>query len=566
LQIAHLQLITRECVHSFYSFLSEQIISSFWAILAFTDLRFYGIRREKIKNLTSNFNPRVRSIGTNSCTKKMRARSINTGPSIHDERELNIDLEEAAIKSTSFSSKRTHFEARENSESKWSALLFCLGLFLGAFLSSSIHDNRHAIIKKPIQRLNENVRSAYRAHSVAKKEYLKSYREAYLESILAARAPSSSSSLPELDGDIADLEKPLLVASSMEKVDVNDDIKQLEFKTLENGKHVCLPLINEENSDLVVEVDSADGSGSLISKGDCEWFNELIKVGTEAAKTPSSCVPDGFIFATLSNDEDWKMLEFGLHNVKSETCFLDRIIVLCLDDETAENCKSAGYKHCVKYIESFGKSLFNEGDFAKINWMKEKMRLALLGAANLSLFTFDSDIIFFKVPDVAKIVASNQNAELFYQWEQVDYEALYSNPSYDEDHEESIFHEGFNGGQILSLSTPDVIKGTMQALRNGIKPGEKRTQNKIRDGFNSVGVKSAGLSYMYASNWLCHERKKCLYETNGQNWISYHATWVIGLENKMEVLKMAEKGWSQLPSGEDSQSRATDSTNTQRTN
>jgi hypothetical protein len=71
---------------------------------------------------------------------------------------------------------------------------------------------------------------------------------------------------------------------------------------------------------------------------------------------------------------------------------------------------------------------------------------------------------------------------------------------------------------------------------------------------------------MYASNWLCHERKKCLYETNGQNWISYHATWVIGLENKMEVLKMAEKGWSQLPSGEDSQSRATDSTNTQRTN
>ena len=489
----------------------------------------------------------------------MRLRAVNNVQISQDVRELGSDVEHAAIKSSSVSIGRSNDTA--NRKWNWIALL-CLGIFLGAFLSSSIHDNRHAIIKKPIQRLNENVRTAYRAHNTAKKEYLKSYREAYLESILAGNAPSSSSPSPELDGEMADLEK----ASSMIKVDINENIEQLEFKTLENGKHVCLPLIDEENSDLVVEVDTGDRSGSLISKGDCEWFNELIKVGTEAAKTPSSCVPDGFIFATLSNDKDWKMLEFGLHNVKSETCFLDRIIVLCLDDKTAENCKSAGYKHCVKYIESFGKSRFNEGDFGKINWMKEKMRLAFLGAANLSLFTFDSDIIFFKVPDLAKVVASNRSAELFHQWEKVDYEALYSNPSYDEDHEESILHEGFNGGQILSLPTPNVIKGTMQALRNGIKPGEKRTQNKIRDGFNSVGVKSAGLSYMYASNWLCHERKKCLYETNGQNWISYHATWVIGLENKMEVLKMAEKGWSQLPSGEDSQSRATDSTNTQRTN
>jgi hypothetical protein len=505
----------------------------------------------------------------NSRTKKMRARSINNGPKRRDERELSNDLEEAAIKSSS--SIRPISEEGENSLRKWIAML-CLGIFVGVFLSSSIHANRHVIVRKPIQRLHRSVKNAYRAHNIARKEYLKSYREAYLESILAARSEEIEERLAEdVSENNEDLEKsPIAQAEEGSQSSATEgaatEVGKIEFKTLENGKHVCLPLINEENSDLVIEVDSADGSGSLISKGDCEWFNELIKVGTEAAKTPSSCVPDGFIFATLSNDEDWKMLEFGLHNVKSETCFLDRIIVLCLDDETAENCKSAGYKHCVKYIESFGKSLFNEGDFAKINWMKEKMRLALLGAANLSLFTFDSDIIFFKVPDVAKIVASNQNAELFYQWEKVDYEALYSNPSYDEDHEESISHEGFNGGQILSLSTPDVIKGTMQALRNGIKPGEKRTQKKIRDGFNSVGVKSAGLSYMYASNWLCHERKKCLYETNGQNWISYHATWVIGLENKMEVLKMAEKGWSQLPSGEDSQSRATDSTNTQRTN
>ena len=128
----------------------------------------------------------------------------------------------------------------------------------------------------------------------------------------------------------------------MEKVEVNDIPRRLEFKTLENGKHVCLPLIDEENSDLVVEIDEG-GSGSLISKADCEWLNELIKAGIEVAKTPSSCVQDGFLFATLTNDKDWKMLEYGLHNVKNETCFLNRILLLCLDDKAVEECKDAGY-------------------------------------------------------------------------------------------------------------------------------------------------------------------------------------------------------------------------------
>ena len=33
--------------------------------------------------------------------------------------------------------------------------------------------------------ITRNVKNAYRAHNVARKEYLRSYREAYLESILA---------------------------------------------------------------------------------------------------------------------------------------------------------------------------------------------------------------------------------------------------------------------------------------------------------------------------------------------------------------------------------------------
>ena len=476
----------------------------------------------------------------------MRSRAVNNGQSrLDDDREeSNEDVEEAEIKSSSSSSRRY-----DSVGEKWTIAmpLFCLGIFFGVILSLSI-EKSHAMLKEPMRGLHRNVQNMYRAHNAARKEYLRSYREAYLESILAARGPSSSSSSssssPEMGNVVEDMKTSIVLQSPMEKVEVNDIPRRLEFKTLENGKHVCLPLIDEENSDLVVEIDEG-GSGSLISKADCEWLNELIKAGIEVAKTPSSCVQDGFLFATLTNDKDWKMLEYGLHNVKNETCFLDRILLLCLDDKTVDECKNAGYKHCVPYIRSFKESRFGEGDFGNINWMKEKMRLALLGVANLSLFTFDADIIFFKVPDLAKVVASDRNADLFHQWEKVDYEALYSNRSFDEDHEESILHEGFNGGQILSLPTPNVIKGNMQALRNGRK-GSKVTQDKIRDGLKAKGAKIAGLSYMYAPNWLCETKRKCLYDTNSQNWINYHATWVVGFERKMEVLKKAQEGWSKL--------------------
>ena len=475
----------------------------------------------------------------------MRSRAVNNGQSRRDDKELSNDIEEAEIKSSS--SSRRYDSVGENSSQKWMIAMLCLGIFFGVFLSFSINKS-HAMLKEPIKGLQRNVKNAYRAHNVAKKEYLRSYREAYLDSILAARGPSSSSSSssssPEMGNVVEDMATSILLQSSMEKVEVNDIPRRLEFKTLENGKHVCLPLIDEENSDLVVEIDEG-GSGALISKADCEWLNELIKAGIEVAKTPSSCVQDGFLFATLTNDKDWKMLEYGLHNVKNETCFLNRILLLCLDDKDVEECKDAGYKHCVPYIRSFKESRYGEGDFGNINWMKEKMRLALLGAANLSLFTFDADILFFKVPDLAKVVASDRDAELFHQWEKVDYEALYSNRSFDEDREKSILHEGFNGGQILSLPTPNVIKGTMQALRNGIK-GSKVTQDKIRDGLKAKGAKIAGLSYMYAQNWLCETKRKCFYDTNSQNWINYHATWVVGFERKMEVLKKAQEGWSKL--------------------
>mmetsp|Transcript_2097 Transcript_2097/g.6401 ORF Transcript_2097/g.6401 Transcript_2097/m.6401 type:complete len:184 (-) Transcript_2097:651-1202(-) len=122
----------------------------------------------------------------------MRSRAVNNGQSrLDDDREeSNEDVEEAEIKSSSSSSRRY-----DSVGEKWTIAmpLFCLGIFFGVILSLSI-EKSHAMLKEPMRGLHRNVQNMYRAHNAARKEYLRSYREAYLESILAARGPSSSSS------------------------------------------------------------------------------------------------------------------------------------------------------------------------------------------------------------------------------------------------------------------------------------------------------------------------------------------------------------------------------------
>jgi hypothetical protein len=113
----------------------------------------------------------------------MRSRAVNNGQSRRDDKELSNDIEEAKIKSSS--SSRRYNSVGENSSQKWMIAMLCLGIFFGVFLSLSIHDKSHAMMKGSIKGLHRNVKNAYRAHNVARKEYLRSYREAYLESILA---------------------------------------------------------------------------------------------------------------------------------------------------------------------------------------------------------------------------------------------------------------------------------------------------------------------------------------------------------------------------------------------
>ena len=126
--------------------------------------------------------------------KNMRSRAVNNGQSRLDDKELSNDVEEAEIKSSS-SSRRYDSVGVELSQ-KWMIAMPCLGIFFGVFLSLSIQDKSHAMLKKPIKRLHRNVKNAYGAANVARKEYLRSYREAYLESILSSRTEEKKKRFP----------------------------------------------------------------------------------------------------------------------------------------------------------------------------------------------------------------------------------------------------------------------------------------------------------------------------------------------------------------------------------
>ena len=176
----------------------------------------------------------------------MRSRAVDNGQSRVDDRELNNDVEEAEIKSSS--SSRRYDSVGENSRQKWMIAMLCLGIFFGVFLSLSI-DKNHAMLKEPIKGLHRNVKNAYIAHNVARKEYLKSYHEAYLESILAATGPSSSLSSSSSSLDAEEIEK-----GSAE--DVSESSKDSEKNVIAHSRQVndrCLGASDRYLTSLLVD-------------------------------------------------------------------------------------------------------------------------------------------------------------------------------------------------------------------------------------------------------------------------------------------------------------------------
>jgi len=75
-------------------------------------------------------------------------------------------------------------------------IVLLVGVFCGFVLSS------HAS-STGVQKLHSNVKKAYQAHNEAKKEYLKRYRESYLETVLGGDAQKQEEERGEKGGNEA---------------------------------------------------------------------------------------------------------------------------------------------------------------------------------------------------------------------------------------------------------------------------------------------------------------------------------------------------------------------------
>ena len=112
---------------------------------------------------------------------------------------------------------------------------------------------------KSVHVAHTRVKGAYKAHNEAAKEYLKRYREMYLEEVKAKSNTGENVKLVE--SMIKEEEKKVEEALEKEEVGAvvarKEEEGEIVFKTLENGKHVCFPLIDEEFSELLYDGEGA---------------------------------------------------------------------------------------------------------------------------------------------------------------------------------------------------------------------------------------------------------------------------------------------------------------------
>jgi len=248
---------------------------------------------------------------------------------------------------------------------------------------------------------------------------------------------------------------------------------EFRFHETSSGVRTCLPGIPAEYSD-VLTADSV--TGSSISPDECLWLNEVKSAGIAASKLPSDCVPDKTVYSSYANEYHWEMLMFNLQNLKDRECFMNRLVIECMDDKALELCKASGYiKHCIPYPKAMRASDFerpegqteSKSDYNALTWIKEKVAFSLMHA-DLSVFTFDSDVLFFDVPDLVEIQASKPDGIIFFQLASIEDEEVEKAGELTKEYHS---HQDFNAGQLLWKPSKDMKRVLLKAFQTGNKSG-----------------------------------------------------------------------------------------------
>ena len=437
------------------------------------------------------------------------------------DKNRNDDYVDSAMKKKKSVSSTSYYSISSMmTKNPW--VLLVLGIVLGAFLPTLV---RH----ESVRAVHKHVSGAYKAHREASKEYMKRYRETYLGEVKASYVSENENELL-LESMVKEEEKKVEEALVKEEAgtvvpvdeegrgettfkafendnkeftndadtignhdirnndnsgDGNTNIKladilfpspedaEFRFHETSSGVRTCLPGVPAEYSD-VLTADSV--TGSTISPDECLWLNDLKRAGIAASKLPSDCVPDKTVYSSHANEYHWEMLIFNLQNIKDRECFMNRLVIECMDDKALELCKASGYiKHCVPYPKAMRASDFerpegqteSKSDYNALTWIKEKVAFSLMHA-DLSVFMFDSDVLFFDVPDLVEIQASKPDSIIFFQLASIEDEEVEKAGELTKEYHS---HQDINTGQLLWKPNKDMKRVLLKAFRAGNKNG-----------------------------------------------------------------------------------------------
>ena len=269
--------------------------------------------------------------------------------------------------------------------------------------------------------------------------------------------------------------------------------KEVEVSTLggdyydfesNGGIFSCLPAMSGEYPNAITDSENADGIEHKISPRDCAWYKLLQPFAQQRANVPSTCAPANTLFVSIADSDNYEIAKLSTKRVQNEQCFMDRHIIVTTDAEATRKCEEENLFHCLQYADGHAFDGYQhtgghaeDKKYSMLTWFKQKVTLGLL-AADVDFFLFDTDVILFKVPDLALLAARFPQANLFYQQDWVGYQAwyhgrypyLYDNSGAIERHEDAW---NFNSGQIYWRASPTTLKIQQIALSLGPHPMEQ---------------------------------------------------------------------------------------------
>tara|TARA_B100000683_G_C12462532_1_gene544675 strand:+ start:133 stop:1770 length:1638 start_codon:yes stop_codon:yes gene_type:complete len=277
-----------------------------------------------------------------------------------------------------------------------------------------------------------------------------------------ARAPEKKEvAAADSSDESADDEMPTTVNDKGD--DESSNLGSYTFKRVGRGWS-CEPVIPPGFDNAITMSNNIEPH--KLSQSECTYIGkDLVPFVSKVAKAPSTCAPSNTIFISGVDARNYKILQGAIMNVRNQSCFMNRYVVVTFDMEAHEQCEKDGL-NCIKWVDGHRfDRLRPDQRYVTLTWMKQKIQLGTL-VAGVDFFIFDADVILFKVPDLEAVQKVDPEATIFYQRDFRSYLQYYAGAE-KKNPDTTGSPWSFNSGQIYMRATPETLAVQQSSLNLG---------------------------------------------------------------------------------------------------